>query len=397
MRLKGKKIVLGATGSIAIIEVPKLIKELRNRGAEVIVTLTKSAQEFLTPKLLEFFSKNAVITEITGQAEHVKLLGTDGEADLLIIAPATLNTICKIGEGITDTCVTILASTAIGSGKPVIIAPAMSLALFNNPILVKKLEKLKKIGVEIVNPRIEGNKAKIAETERICLHVERAVYKHDLKDKKIVVTSGPTFEYIDSIRFLSNKSSGLMGRELALEAWRRGARVTHISSKPINLDLPNFKEIKIVSVKEMLDAVLSEIRNCNLFISAAAPLDFTIEDKIDKKLKSNEKVKIKLKVFPKIIKEVRKIYSGHIIGFKAEVGVGDEELYKIAINKMIDDKLEMVVANDVAEKGMGTVDSKVLILSKKSKTWCEGLKTYVAKKILDVYVKDYLCSSHQQV
>ncbi len=391
MRLKGKKIVLGVTGSIAIVEIPRLIRELKNRGAEVIVALSKSAMEFINPKTFEFFSENRVITDISGYAEHVKLLSADGEADVYLIVPATLNTICKIGSGISDTTVTLFASIAIGSGKPVIVVPAMNLSLFNNPIFLENLRKLEKIGVEVVYPRIENSKAKIAEIERICLHVEKSIYEHDLEGKKIVVTSGPTFEFIDSIRFITNKSSGLMGRELALEAWRRGGRVIHISSRLINLPLPDFREIEVKTTNEMLNAVLKEIEDCDLFISAAAPLDFAVENKFPGKIKSDKELQIKLKVLPKIIKEVRKIYSGHIIGFKAEVGVSDETLYQIALDKMIDDKLEMVVANDVTEKGMGTKDIRVLILTKKSKIWYEGLKTEVAKKILDVYVQDYLC------
>ena len=385
-RLEGKKIVLAVTGSIAAVESVKIARELRRRGAEVFPVMSESATRIIGPVALEFAADREVITEIR-RVEHVKLLGAEGTADLLLIAPATANTISKIASGIADTPPTLMALTALGSGRKVLIAPAMNLVMLE--AVKDNLKRLREMGVEIIPPKIEEGKAKIADVDVICLFVERAVYEKDLEGKKVVVTSGPTYEFIDPIRFISNRSSGKMGNELALECWRRGAEVTLITSKPLAFELPGIDLVRVRSVKDMLDAVLREIRDADLFISAAAPSDFTVEAE-ERKIKSSNDLTLRLKAAPKIIKEVRRVYDGHIIGFKAETGVEDDELIRIAEEKMVEDGLEMVVANDVKERGMGTDDTRVVVITGKRREWIEGHKSYVAKRIIDIYVEDCL-------
>ena len=321
------------------------------------------------------------------QVEHVKFLGKDGIADLFLIAPSTANTIGKIANGIDDTPVTTFATTALGAKKPVLIAPAMHEAMIDNNLVIRNIEKLKEMGVEIIEPKLEEGKAKFPEIEKICLHVERALYPKEFAGKKVLVTAGPTFEHLDPIRFISNKSSGLMGKEIALELWRRGAEVVFISSKDLGISLPNFKQIRVRSVLDMLKAVLNEIRDCSLFVSAAAASDFLVEME-KKKIKTAKEITITLREAPKVIKEVRKIYSGDIIGFKAETGVSDEELERIARERLEADALSMVVANDVLEKGMGTEDTRVVVVTKKRSEWFEGMKSEVARKIVERYLQD---------
>ncbi len=386
-RLKGKKIVLGVTGSIAAVETVKLARELIRRGAEVFAVMSKSARKIIHPYALEFATGNKVITEITGEVEHVKFLGKDGIADLFLIAPSTANTIGKIANGIDDTPVTTFATTALGAKKPVLIAPAMHEAMIDNNLVIRNIEKLKEMGVEIIEPKLEEGKAKFPEIEKICLHVERALYPKEFAGKKVLVTAGPTFEHLDPIRFISNKSSGLMGKEIALELWRRGAEVVFISSKDLGISLPNFKQIRVRSVLDMLKAVLNEIRDCSLFVSAAAASDFLVEME-KKKIKTAKEITITLREAPKVIKEVRKIYSGDIIGFKAETGVSNEELERIARERLEADVLSMVVANDVLEKGMGTEDTRVVVVTKKRSEWFEGMKSEVARKIVERYLQD---------
>jgi phosphopantothenoylcysteine decarboxylase/phosphopantothenate--cysteine ligase len=388
-KLEGKKIVLAVTGSISAVETVKLSRELIRRGAEVIPVMSKSARKIIHPYSLEFATDNKVITEITGKVEHVELLGMDGVADLLLIAPATANTISKIANGIDDTPVTTMATTAMGSGKPIVIAPAMHESMIKNLAVSKNIEKLKEMGVEFVEPVYEEFKAKFADIESICLHVERKLYGKEFEGKRIIVTSGPTFEQIDPIRFISNRSSGLMGHEIALELWRRGGDVVVITSKPRNVHLPNFREVSVRSVEEMLNASITEVkRGCDLFVSSAAAADFTIE-MAESKIKTQDELILHLKAAPKILHKIREIYDGEVIGFKAETGVGDE-LYNIAYEKMLSDKLSMVVANDVLEKGMGTVDTKVLVITSKRKEWIEGLKSEVAEHIVRAYIEDVL-------
>jgi len=388
-RLVGRKIVLGVTGSIAAVECVKLARELARRGAEVFAVMSEAAQKIIHPYALEFATGNRVVTEITGMIEHVNYLGDGGFADLYLIAPATANTISKIANGIDDTTVTTFATTALGAGKPVLIAPAMHAAMIENKAVRENIEKLKRMGVEFIEPKFAEGKAKFADIEKICLHVERKLYSKEFLGKKVLVTAGPTYEQIDPVRFISNKSSGLMGMEIALELWRRGAEVVLVSSKNFRIDLPDFKEVHVWSVRDMLNAVVEEIKGCELFVSSAAPADFEVEMR-DKKIKTAPKLTLKLKEAPKIIKEVRKVYSGDIIGFKAETGLSDEELAKIARDRLEADELAMVVANDVLEKGMGTEETRVVVVTAKRTQWIEGRKSLVAQKIVEIYVQDLL-------
>ncbi|MCD6493075.1 MAG: bifunctional phosphopantothenoylcysteine decarboxylase/phosphopantothenate--cysteine ligase CoaBC [Archaeoglobaceae archaeon] len=389
-KLEGKKIVLGVTGSIAAVETVKLARELRRRGAEVIAVMSKAARKIVHPYALEFATQNKVVTEITGKVEHVKYLGLEGYADLYLIAPSTANTISKIANGIDDTTVTTMATAALGSKKPIVIVPAMHGGMYENKAVKENLKKLEELGIEIVSPKFEENKAKFPDIEIICLHVERALYPKEMKGKRVIVTSGPTYEQIDPIRFISNKSSGIMGKEIALEFWRRGAEVVVITSKPSNLNLPDFKEIKVWSVKDMLEETLKEVKKgCDLFVSAAAASDFIVE-MAESKIKTTDELTLKLKAAPKVLWEVRKIYDGKVIGFKAETGVSDDELYRIAHDKKTNDKIEMIVANDVLERGMGTIDTRVLVITNKRVEWIEGLKPDVAERIVEIYVEDIL-------
>ncbi len=388
-KLSGKKIVLGITGSIAAVEAVRLARELVRRGAEVHAVMSEAATKIIHPYAMEFATDNRVITEITGRIEHVEFLGVDGEADLLLIAPATANTIAKIASGIDDTPVTTMATTALGSGKPVMIAPAMHESMMNNPAIEDAIENLKKAGIEFIEPRYEENKAKFAEIDKICLQVERKLYRKDLKGKKVVVTSGPTVEFIDPIRYITNRSSGLMGYEIAVEFWRRGAEVVFVTSKPLEFDLPDFKTVRIVSVRDMLDASLEEVKNADIFVSAAAAADF-VPEKRNSKIKTAEKLTLELSCAPKILREVRKVFDGNVIAFKAETGVSEEELERIALEKMETDKANMMVANDVLEKGMGTLDTRVLLITPERKMWVEGLKKDVAEKIVELFISDCL-------
>jgi phosphopantothenoylcysteine decarboxylase/phosphopantothenate--cysteine ligase len=165
--MKTRKIVLAVCGSVAAIESPKLVRELRRRGVEVECVMSASAQKIINPNVLEWASEKDVITEITGKTEHVRLCGVDGEASLLLICPATSNTISKIACGIDDSSVTTFAATAIGSGKKVIIAPAMHYSMYKNPFVEENIKKLEKNGITIIEPRFEENKAKVATNEEI--------------------------------------------------------------------------------------------------------------------------------------------------------------------------------------------------------------------------------------
>lgn len=169
------KIVVGVCGSVAAVRVPELIRELRRRGHEVEVVMSYAAHDILNEMVLEWASERPVVTEITGAVEHVKSCGVGGDADLLLICPATSNTISKIACGIDDTPVTTYAATALGAKKPVLICPAMHESMYKNPFVTENIAKLKKAGIKFVGPRMEEKKAKIASEEEIIKAVEKAI------------------------------------------------------------------------------------------------------------------------------------------------------------------------------------------------------------------------------
>jgi phosphopantothenoylcysteine decarboxylase/phosphopantothenate--cysteine ligase len=309
-----------------------------------------------------------------------------GLADLLLIAPATANTIGKMACGIDDTPVTTFATTAIGSGKPVAVVPAMHEAMYRHPAVLRNLEALRAMGVTLIDPRLEEGKAKIADNLAVVREVERLLGPLDLAGKRIVITSGSNAEVVDPIRILTNRASGKTGIALALEARRRGAEVTLVHR--FIQDIP-VRQVYAGSAREMLDAVLAEVaKGCDVLISAAAVADYTL-DPLAEKIKSGQELVLHLLPTQKIIKTVREAYPHlKIVGFKAETGVTDEELVLRAKKSMQGAGLDLVVANDVARGGMGTDDNRVLIIDRLvQRKIAEGKKSLIAKRIMDALVE----------
>ncbi|MDD2756255.1 MAG: bifunctional phosphopantothenoylcysteine decarboxylase/phosphopantothenate--cysteine ligase CoaBC [Methanothrix sp.] len=384
--LSKKTIVIGVTGSIAAVRVVDLIRDLIRRGAEVHAVASSASQQILHPYALQYATGHDVITEITGQVEHVQFCGVGGKADLLLIAPATANTIGKMACGIDDTPVTTFATTALGSGKPVAVVPAMHEAMYRHPAVLRNLETLRSMGVALIDPRLEEGKAKIADNLTVVRDVERLLGPADLTGRRIVITSGSNAENIDPIRILTNRASGKTGVALALEARRRGAEVTLVHR--FIQDIP-VRQVYAESAMQMLDAVLAEVgKGCDALISAAAVADYTLDPQAEK-IKSGQELLLRLMPTQKIIKTVREAYPHlKIVGFKAETGVTDEELVLRAKKSMQGAGLDLVVANDVARGGMGTDDNRVLIIDRLvSRKVAEGKKGLIAKMIIDALVE----------
>jgi phosphopantothenoylcysteine decarboxylase/phosphopantothenate--cysteine ligase len=382
--LDGKTIVLAVTGSIAAVRTVELARELIRRGADVHAVMSEAAGWIINPMALHYATGNEVITAITGKVEHVELFGNRGRADLLLVAPATANTIGKIAAGIDDTPVTTFATTAIGAGKPVMVVPAMHEDMHRHPVVAGNLEKLRSWGICILGPRVEEGIAKISDNALIVLEVERMIGSNSLRGKKVFITSGSTAEAVDPIRILTNRASGKTGIELALEAYRRGADVTIFHRNRIGMGC--IRDIFAESAEQMTEAVLEEIqKGCDVLISAAAIGDYTLEA-AGTKIKSGGAPVLSLRPTRKLIKEARDAYPDmRIVGFKAETGIDKEELFRRAMHTLGTSKLDMIIANDVSAGGIGADENSVFVIrpGMKEHMNVRGPKSHIARTLMD--------------
>jgi phosphopantothenoylcysteine decarboxylase/phosphopantothenate--cysteine ligase len=380
-KLEGKKIVLGVTGSIASVECVKLARELIRHGAEVYPIMTQAAQNIIHPYSLEFATGNPPITEIDGGVQHVAFCGdVSDKADMLLIAPSTANTISKITFGIDDTTVTTFATTAIGSKIPVVIVPAMHGSMYNHPIVLENIEKLRSIGVLVIEPRLEEKKAKMPNIDEIVENVIRILGPHDLEKKKVLVIAGSTEEPIDDIRVISNKSSGRTGVELALNAYERGADVDLWMGKS-SVHIPKFIFSKRFSSTNDLLKMVEEIKH-DIVIIPAAISDYSPEKMEGKIPSGKDNLSINLKPNPKIIQKIKESSKGILVGFKAEYQIPKEELLSRAKGRMEQLGIDMIIANDVSETS--TLENHVYIIGKDGKNEeFSGAKRDIAGKILD--------------
>ncbi|MBI4257775.1 MAG: bifunctional phosphopantothenoylcysteine decarboxylase/phosphopantothenate--cysteine ligase CoaBC [Thaumarchaeota archaeon] len=393
-----KKIALCVTGSVAAIHSPIIARELMRHGADVHVVMTSAAQRLVRAELFEWATGNSVVTELTGKTEHIQLAGEwVGKVDLVLVAPCTANTVSKFVNGVDDTPVTTVLSCALGTGIPIIIAPAMHEPMAKNPFVAANLDRLKKQRVEVVEPRIEEGKAKIAGVEQVVDAVIKRLGKKDFRGMNILVTGGPTMEPIDPVRVISNRSSGRMGLALAEEAGRRGAQVNLITG-PSKVDPPDWlRVVKIESTEEMAKAVEKSLKNSkiNVAILAAAPADYAPEEKSKEKISSRSKPRLSLtlKATPKIVNSIKKLSpKTFLVAFKAEPKISTKELIRRAETLMRESQADMVAANMTGDgTAFGGEDNEVYLLSRGSKVAHipRTSKQNVAAKILDV-VKEEL-------
>jgi len=382
--LEGVNVALGVTGSIAAVKVVELAHELRRRGAEVRGVLTESAQGIVHPWAVEFATDNEPVTDLTGRVEHVELCGRDGWADVLLLAPCTANTVGKIAAAVDDSPVTTTATTAIGAGVPVVVAPAMHEPMYDHPGVLDAIDRVESWGVGFVDPRIEEGKAKIATEEAIVTEVARATTPDSLAGEHVVVTAGATSEPIDPIRTITNRASGKTGRAIARGCYVRGADVTLVHDGE---DVPYADVRRAERAGEMRDAVLGAVDDgADALISAAAISDFTV-DTADTKIKSGEARTLTLEPAPKLIDGVREAHpSLPIVGFKAETGADDEELVEKARGILDRAGLSFVVANDASV--MGDDETRVLLVRSEGYVAFTGSKAelgaLVAEQLSDV-------------
>jgi len=377
-KLKGKKVVLGITGSIAAVNCVKLARLLVRRGADVYPVMSHAATRIVHPDAIHFACGRKPTTELTGETEHVSLCGqVPDKADLLLIAPATANTISKIAHGIDDTPVTTFATTAIGSGIPVVIVPAMHGSMYDHPIIQENVDKLRSIGVRFVGPHMDGARAKMAEDDEIVSMAVRTLSGEPLKGKRVLVVAGGFSARWDDVRAITSTASGETGIALAVEAYERGADVKLIlaGGKPV----PSFIDVERMSDVEELVARVKKPKADIIIVPASIP-DYA-PAKVRGKVRSDKaKVTLELKRLPKVLGLLRKEFKGILVGFKAESGVSESELVARASARMKEHKLDLIVANDVKKVKPGQTDA--IIIGRKQRS-VKGSKTGLAVAVMD--------------
>jgi phosphopantothenoylcysteine decarboxylase/phosphopantothenate--cysteine ligase len=399
--LKGKKIVLGITGSIAAYKSCFIIRELIKSGAEVQVVITPAGKEFITPITLSALTHKPVVSEFFSQKDgtwnsHVDL---GLWADAMVIAPCTAATLGKMANGVADN---MLITTYLSMKAPVFIAPAMDLDMYKHPSTQKNIETLRSFGNHIIEPGsgflasgLEG-KGRMEEPENIVKALadffstssESPSYTEDLKDKKILITAGPTYEKIDPVRFIGNYSSGKMGFALAEECSRRGAKVVLVAG-PVSLTCTeNIQRVDVESCKEMYEVAVEEFPNCDAAILCAAVADFRPETISEQKIKRvGDDLLLKLKPTQDIAATIgsMKGEGQRIVAFALETNEEESN----AQRKLEKKNADFIVLNSTRIPGttFQADDNQITIINKEGKkSYAKKPKTEVARDIIDELV-----------
>lgn len=392
-----KNVVLGVTGGIAVYKALDIVSRFKKLNINVDVIMTKSATEFVNPLSFQTLSQNKVVYDMFERVtnydvEHISLAK---KADVFLIAPATANFIGKLANGIADD---MLTTTVMATNKKVVIAPAMNTNMYENKIVQNNIKKLKELGYYFIEPQTgilackDIGKGKLETPEKIVDETLKILNKDENKDllnKHILITAGPTVEAIDPMRFITNRSTGKMGYKLAIQAIKRGAKVTLISG-PTNLEVPKdlYKFIKIESADEMYTEVINNLNEADIIIKSAAVADYKPKIYSDKKIKkSDDDLSIELTRNKDIAFEVGKLKKDKIlVGFAAETN----DLIENATKKVRSKNLDFIVANDLTKEGAGFyVDTNIVKIIDKSgniEEFPKMKKEEVADIILDKIV-----------
>lgn len=383
-----KNILIGITSSIAAYKIPELIRMFKKANYDVKVVMTPEAKNFVTPLTLETLSSNRVYEQQFCPRDNTQHISLCSWADAFIIAPLSANTLSKIANGICDNLLSSVFCAYIGEKKPIILAPAMNCSMWENPFVQKNLETLKNAGCKILEPEYgflacgTENKGRLCELKKIFEAIE---CKKPLKGKKIVITSGGTREAIDPVRFISNASSGKMGRALADCAHELGARVVLISTQELQ------KPYKVVIAQDtisMLNATRKEFieNNADYLIMAAAVSDYRVKNYSNTKIskeQAGENLTIELVKNPDILKTMceEKSQSQKAIGFC----LSSENAVKNAKKKIKDKGCDIIIANEV-KTALGTNESEVWIIddSLNVKKIEKTSKINIARAILEI-------------
>ncbi len=384
--LEGKTLILGLTGSVAAYKAVDTARWLIRRAATVIPVMTFEARKYVGVDLLHWATGVKPLLELTGETEHIGLVKA---SNAMLVAPATLSTMSKIAHGIADNPVALMTISAIGFKKPTIIVPAMHSNMAETPQYSNAVEALEASGALIVPPRLEESTAKYPEPELVARIAAAAASRgFDMKGLRVLVTAGPTREWIDRVRFISNPSSGKMGVEVAVEAWARGARVDLIHG-PLTVNVPHMvNAVKVETTEEMYRAVskLTEEREYDVIVAAAAPVDFTPRESYEGKIKSGVELTLNLKPTPKVLEGLKR-KPKVLVAFAAEHTTSREKLVEAAREKMAKYSANIVIANPVGFPGTGfSSDMNTALIAKQGEG--ERLLGSIHKEILARLILD---------
>ena len=395
--LKGKKIVLGVTGGIAVYKAVDLVSRLRKQGCEVRVVMTEHAQQFVTPLTFKEISGNQVAVSMwsSNQEFNVEHIALANWADAFVVAPATANIIAKMAYGLADD---LLSTTLLAAQAPIVVCPAMNTGMYENAATQENIAKLQGRGITVMPPAVgklacgTSGAGRLPEPQEIVefLNAFFANLEGDLRGLKVLVTAAGTREPIDPVRFVGNRSSGKMGYAVAQMAAERGAEVLLISG-PSALSIPaNVKAIKVETTNEMLEACLESYDKVDIVIKAAAVADYRPRDVAEQKIKkkTDDALTVVMDKNPDILKTLgAKKTHQVLVGFAAET----QNLLENARDKVVKKNLDMIVANDVTAAGAGfnadTNIVKFLFANGEVRSLEQMPKVDVANCILDEALK----------
>jgi len=374
--LSGKRIVLCVTGSVAVYKAIELARLLMRHGGNVVCVESYAATKLIKPDYFKWATGNDVITKLTGDLEHIDVADYR-RSDLIIVYPGTANTLGKLANGIDDTPVSTVLTVGFGSHIPIVMGLAMHAAMYDNKAVRKNIDFLKG-KVDFVSPVMIEGKAKAAEPEDVLQFVlKKFGFSSILHKKRILMTVGPTVEYIDPVRVVTNLSTGRTGVLLASELVSAGAKVTLVYGPGTATPPVGAKVIHVKTSKEMFDAVKKEMKKkFDVVILAAAASDYTVQNYSKLKIKSSQKsLLIKLKQAPKIIDHIKKWQKDvFLIGFKAVTNLSKKKLEESARKKMRESKADLIIANDIGTRYQKNPDYNEIILVNSKKTVSSGWK-----------------------
>lgn len=375
-------------GSVAAYKAIELARLLMRHGADVTCVASSAVSKMIRPDYFRWATGNEVITKLTGRLEHIRVADY-GRSDLIIVFPATANTLGKLANGIDDTPMSTVLSVGLGSRIPILICPAMHASMYENAAVRKNVAFLRR-RVEIFAPAMTENKAKAAEPRDVLDHVlDRFGRSSVLAGKRILISAGPTIEHIDPVRAITNRSTGETGVRLAEEMRRAGARVTMVYGPGRHAPPGGVRCVRVTTAAEMEGAIRKELeKKFDMVIMAAAVSDYTVRPR-GRKIKSGKKsVSLRLTRTPKIINRIKKMQEGvFLVGFKAETDVSASRLERAAVSKMRESGADMMVANDIgSEYAKNPARNRVLVVGsgRRSRSGLQGkerIARFIRKEI----------------